>query len=111
MCWLYDANARQLVTAFQDPRAGGVLRELPLPKCVAAWGLSPPELAVAATTAGDAVVAVGGDSHALSSQPGVWKQVRLPSGKTVALPRVPPKYIKWLRVRAGRGSAPIAPWL
>lgn len=127
--WLYDANARQLVTAFSgllgppepraldsshetllfalaDPRAGGVLRELTLPKCVAAWGLSPPELATPAAS-GDGGAALQGDACAAAAAPtaGVWKQARLANGKTVSLPRVPAKYLKFLRVRAARARA------
>lgn len=74
-----------------------MLRELTLPKCISAWGLTPPELDLPASATEDAAQqqqpALGSTSGA-----GVWKQARLPNGKMVSLPRVPPKYLKFLRV-------------
>lgn len=78
--WLADAG-RGFVAAFEDPAAGGALREMPLPACVRVWGLEPPEL-----------------------QPGAAPAAAAPlvtlRGRTVALPRVPPKYLAFLRARA-----------
>lgn len=39
------------------------------------------------------------DAGAALPTAGVWKQARLVNGKTVSLPRVPAKYLKFLRVR------------
>jgi hypothetical protein len=115
-----------------------MLKELPLSKCIAAWGLSPPELQQpqqqgqgqqgggaqalqqqrpGGQTQPDDAAAAGGDSAVPAAAAAVggagttacWRTARLPNGKTVSIPRVPAKYLKFLRVRQrGRESSDAA---
>ena len=89
--WLVHPNSRQVVAAYEDARYGG-LREVPLPKCVEMWGWNPPEAAT------DAEQAAAGAAAAASSTARTQVEIR---GVMVTIPRVPRKYVKFIRGRRG----------
>ena len=101
-----------MVAACVDPRFGG-LQELPLRACKEIWGWNPPELQPK-TKRNKSGQGQGGDkqdqdkeraaqSSTLGSTPqrveNKQKVVRV-RGVQVMIPRVPKKYIKFLRARA-----------
>ena len=78
--WLVNVHSRQVIAAYEDARFG-TLRELTLKKCVDIWGWEPPE--------------ASDDGCAGTS---VWRRVQV-KGRTINLPRVPRKYLRFLRSR------------
>jgi serine/threonine protein kinase len=109
--WLQDTANKSLIPTYQDPKSGG-LKELTLQKCVQLWGLHPPELAIpeapapnrtpiqtpdaptngGSETGGAATAGDGSDNN------NVWKTVTV-NDMTVEIPRVPRKYLDFLRHR------------
>jgi hypothetical protein len=99
--YLLEPSTKALVTAWEDPRfattvssagggGGGGLRELPLPRAVQLWGLEPPELAPLLSPVPPVPPA----------PPSEWRTVSY-RGRPVRLPRVPAKYLRFLRARHG----------
>jgi serine/threonine protein kinase len=87
--WLVHPNSKQVVAAYEDPKYG-TLREVPLPKCIEIWGWD----------------GMGGGSYDDSSaidevleKLSSLKHDVTVDGVTVSIPRIPPKYVKWLRSR------------
>jgi serine/threonine protein kinase len=82
--WLYNHSMRSIIGAYEDPFRGRQLRELTLTRCVEIWGFSP---------FGEQVSEVEQEK----------RNVRAGSvsvdGMNISLPRVPYKYLKWLRTR------------
>lgn len=78
-----------MIAAYEDPKYG-TLREIPLPKCIEIWGWD----------------GMGGGNYDDSTsideileKLGSLSSEILVEGSSVFIPRVPPKYIKWLRNR------------
>jgi len=123
--WVVHPNSRAVIAAHQDPRTGQ-LRELPLPRCIEIWGWDPLQEGMLE----DGVVAAGppgahrhgddgsddgkypgdhgsgGGSGGGLSDEALEKLAKsgdavLVDGAWVSLPRVPAKYVKWLRARQG----------
>ena len=123
--WVVHPNSRAVIAAHQDPRTGQ-LRELPLPRCIEIWGWDPLQEGMLE----DGVVAAGppgahrhgddgsddgkypgdhgsgGGSGGGLSDEALEKLEKsgdavLVDGAWVSLPRVPAKYVKWLRARQG----------
>lgn len=86
--WLVNPTTKQVIAAYEDVRAG-TLRELTLRRCVAVWGWDPPEAADDGNTSGAV-------SEASSSS--CWKRVAV-KGRPYTIPRVPGKYVKFLKAR------------
>lgn len=89
MWWLVHPNSKQVIAAYEDPKYG-TLREVPLPKCIEIWGWD----------------GMGGgnydDSSAIDElleKLSCLSQEVMVDGISVTIPRVPPKYVKWLRSR------------
>lgn len=82
--WLYNISMKTVIGAYEDPLRGRQLRELTLTRCVEIWGLNP--LGEQLSEAEQDKLNVRADSVCVD-------------GITIQLPRVPFKYIKWLRNR------------
>jgi hypothetical protein len=105
--WCMHPTHRQLVAALPDPRTGG-LKELPLPKCIELWGWDP--LHEAADGGASPPLSEGGggrrsdgplSEEAADKLAKAGGEVVVVEGEAVTVPRVPPKYLRWLRARAG----------
>lgn len=87
--WLVHPNSKQVIAAYEDPKYG-TLREVPLPKCIEIWGWDGMGGGnYDDTCCNDEVL----EKLASLSQPVIV------DGIHVHIPRVPPKYVKWLRSR------------
>ena len=83
--WLVHPQTKQVYAAYEDPHRGQ-LRELTLPKCIEVWGWSPYPFDEQLT-----------DNE--MDKLNVSEFVSNIEGASVRLPKVAPKYIKWLRTR------------
>jgi serine/threonine protein kinase len=87
--WLVHPNSKQVIAAYEDPKYG-TLREVPLPKCIEIWGWD-------GMGSGNYDDATASD-EVLEKLGGLSQEVTV-DGVQVTIPRVPPKYVKWLRSR------------
>mmetsp|Transcript_23150 Transcript_23150/g.23801 ORF Transcript_23150/g.23801 Transcript_23150/m.23801 type:complete len:739 (-) Transcript_23150:467-2683(-) len=84
--WLYHTASRQILAAYEDPRTGQ-LKELTLPKCVEVWGFTP---------FGERDNQLSSDEEEKQNLGSTYYTI---DGVTRLVPRVAPKYLKWLRSR------------
>ncbi|CAM9467517.1 unnamed protein product [Chrysoparadoxa australica] len=102
--WLVHPNSKQVIAAYVEPKFGS-LTEIPLPKCIEIWGLRPWE-------------ELRQDEGLVSGQPSPRSRASLYrkgeealdrllrdgtpvviDGLSAKIPKVPPKYIKWVKHR------------
>lgn len=83
--WLYNLQIKQVIAAYQDPTRNNQLRELTLTKCVEIWGFYP--------------FGVEQLSDCELDKLNISPHTYFIDGVTVTLPRIPVKYIKWLKNR------------
>jgi len=81
--WLMHPQTKQVYAAYEDPHRGQ-LRELTLPKCIEVWGWTPfdeqlSDEEIDKLNIGNTVISI--------------------EGASIRLPKVAPKYVKWLRTR------------
>ncbi|CAM9591636.1 unnamed protein product, partial [Heterosigma akashiwo] len=90
--WLIHPNSRQVVAGYEDPNKYGAFIELSLPKCIEIWGWNPLGLSsyftgsLSEDTAGWEKILMSGEEFCLD-------------GFSISLPRIPPKFVQWLRKR------------
>ena len=90
--WFQDPSSRgNLLAAYEGP--GGSLRELSLPLCVQLWGVDPPELSLSG------VVDCVSTTLPQDQLPALPVTVTI-RGRTIPVPRIPAKYVAFLRARA-----------
>lgn len=85
--WLVVTSTRQILAAYEDPHRGQ-LRELTLPKCIQIWGWTP--------LGSDKVGLVEAEKRNISSHTSTVMGV---GSAAIPIPRVAPKYLKWLMSR------------
>ena len=86
--WLVHPNSKHMVAAYQEPQHGQ-LREMALPKCIETWGWDP----VGASQEGRCSTPTRESFFEKSDD-----MVTI-DGVSLTIPRVPHKYLKWLRNR------------
>jgi len=93
--WLVHPNSKQVIAALEDALCCGRFNELPLPKCIEIWGWNPFGMndMFDLFTEEDKNSASGCDKIFLSGEEFVV------DGFSIPIPRVPPKYLQWLRSR------------
>lgn len=84
--WLVHSQTKCVYAAYEDAHRGQ-LRELTLPKCIEVWGWAP---------LGDDDNVANEDEQEKRNQSETHASI---DGVSVRLPRVAPKYVKWLRLR------------
>lgn len=94
--WLVNPNTRAVIAAYEDSRFGA-LRELTLPKCIELWGWNPPEAAE------DAPSQRSASGRGASSGDSTGRRRVQVKGRTVSIPRIPRKFIRFLRARRSVG--------
>lgn len=89
--WLVQRSTRQVVAAYEDPQRRQ-LRELSLPKCIELWGWDP------LNTFYSDMSSSFGDEEMLEKILHSGQEVCV-DGVHYTIPRVLPKFVKWLKAR------------
>mmetsp|Transcript_205 Transcript_205/g.402 ORF Transcript_205/g.402 Transcript_205/m.402 type:complete len:530 (+) Transcript_205:61-1650(+) len=93
--WLIHPNSKQVIAAYEDPGSCGDFNEIPLPKCVEIWGWNPFGIYDFMNTSREDEMysSHGWDKMLLSGDE------FLLDGFSIPIPRIPPKFVQWLRNR------------